>query len=202
MAAKRTTTSRRTTPAPTRQSTAKDSRARRTTSTNSNRLRSAPRVPAAEPSESEPAKARLAERERLRQAEGHAQTRRAHAAEVAEDYVEAITDLIEAVGEARVVDLAECLGVTHVTVVRTVARLQRDGLVTTRPYRSIFLTPEGQSLAGNVRRRHEIVLAFLRSLGISDSAARADTEGIEHHVSDETLLALERAIAQKDNRRR
>lgn len=134
--------------------------------------------------------------DRLLQAEGHARTRRAHAGEVAEDYVEAIADLIEAVGEARVVDLAECLGVTHVTVVRTVARLQRDGLVTSRPYRSIFLTPEGQALAANVRRRHEIVLAYLRSIGIPDAVARADTEGIEHHVSDETLAAFERELSR------
>lgn len=135
--------------------------------------------------------------DRRLQAHGHALTRQAHAGEVTEDYVEAIADLIEGVGEARVVDLAECLGVTHVTVVRTVARLQRDGLVRSQPYRSIFLTDSGRALAAKVRRRHEIVLAFLRSLGVSDTAARTDTEGIEHHVSDETLAALERFTPTK-----
>jgi DtxR family manganese transport transcriptional regulator len=133
------------------------------------------------------------------QAAGHQRTRRAHAQEIGEDYAEAIADLIEGVGEARVVDLAECLGVTHVTVVRTIARLQRDGLVTARPYRSIFLTDEGRRLAERVRRRHRVVLDFLRALGVSEDAARADTEGIEHHVSNETLAAFER-FSQKQRR--
>src|SRR5262245_36884290 len=70
--------------------------------------------------------------------------REAHQTEVAEDYVELIADLIEETGEARVVDLAGRLGVTNATVNNTIQRLQRDGLVTSKPYRSIFLTPEGK----------------------------------------------------------
>lgn len=58
-----------------------------------------------------------------RQAEYLSQTRREHASEIAEDYVEAIADLISETGEARVVDLATRLGVTHVTVNRTIVRL-------------------------------------------------------------------------------
>ncbi|HWY31249.1 MAG TPA: helix-turn-helix domain-containing protein, partial [Candidatus Acidoferrum sp.] len=93
-------------------------------------------------------------------------TRLEHAAETAQDYVEAIADLSATQGEARAVDLARRLGVTHVTVIRTIARLQRDGYVSTRPYRSIFLTDKGSRLADESRRRHEIVLAFLRGLGV------------------------------------
>lgn len=122
----------------------------------------------------------------------HRRTRRAHASEIAEDYVEAIADLIDSAGEARVVDIARRLGVTHVTVTRTVARLQRDGLVTAKPYRSIFLTDAGRRLAEQARHRHEIVVAFLLSLGVSPAVAHADAEGIEHHVSRETLAAMER----------
>ncbi|MBX3356946.1 MAG: manganese-binding transcriptional regulator MntR [Phycisphaeraceae bacterium] len=122
----------------------------------------------------------------------HAQTRRAHAKETAEDYAEAIADLISSRGEARVTDIAQLLGVSHVTVVRTIARLQRDGWVTAKPYRSIFLTDSGARLAEMARRRHGIVLSFLLSLGVSEAAALADAEGIEHHVSDETLAAFER----------
>lgn len=128
------------------------------------------------------------------QAPYHRQTRRAHATELAEDYVEAMADLIDSQGEARVVDLARCLGVTHVTVIRTIARLQRDGLVTTRPYRSIFLTERGRELAERVRRRHEILLRFLRAMGVDEESARADAEGIEHHISAATLAAFERYV--------
>ncbi len=107
-----------------------------------------------------------------------------------------IAGLIEAQGEARVVELARRMGVSHVTVVRTVSRLQRDGLVTARPYRSIFLTDAGRKLAERVRRRHELVVEFLLAIGVGESAARNDAEGIEHHLSKETLGALERFLEQ------
>ena len=60
---------------------------------------------------------------------------------------ELIADLIEETGEARVVDLAQRLGVSNATVNNTIQRLQRDGLVTSKPYRSIFLTEEGEAMA-------------------------------------------------------
>jgi DtxR family manganese transport transcriptional regulator len=112
--------------------------------------------------------------------------------ETAEDYAEAIADLAATQGEARAVDLARRLGVSHVTVIRTVARLQRDGYVSTRPYRSIFLTEKGSRLAEKSKQRHEIVVDFLRSLGVPDGIAQSDAEGIEHHVSPETLAAFQR----------
>ncbi len=112
--------------------------------------------------------------------------------ETAQDYVEAIADLGALHGEARAVDLARRLGVSHVTVVRTVARLKREGYLSTRPYRAIFLTDKGSELAAESRRRHEIVEAFLRALGVPSVIAQTDAEGIEHHVSPETLAAFER----------
>ena len=125
-------------------------------------------------------------------------TRQQHAQERAQDYVEAIADLISSNGEARATDLARSLGVTHVTVIRTVQRLQRNGLVTSLPYRSIFLTEAGRKLASKARSRHRTVVAFLEALGISSSVARADAEGIEHHVSPETIAAFERFLAEKE----
>jgi DtxR family manganese transport transcriptional regulator len=126
-----------------------------------------------------------------------ARTRRDHSQELAQDYVELIADLIEDHGEARVVDLARRLGVTHVTVNRTIQRLQRAGLVAAEPYRAIFLTPAGQRLARESRERHDLVVRFLVALGVPAAVAESDAEGIEHHVSRETLRAfrqyLERA---------
>jgi len=105
-----------------------------------------------------------------------------------------IAELIATTGEARVIDLARRLGVTHVTVSRTIQRLQRDGLVAAQPYRSIFLTEAGRKLAEESRRRHEIVYKFLRSFGIPETVAQSDAEGIEHHVSKETLSAFQRHL--------
>jgi len=128
------------------------------------------------------------------QAESLQHTRRDHATETAEDYVEAIADLSAAQGEARVVDLARRLGVTHVTVNRTLARLQREGFVRAEPYRAIFLTGPGRKLAEACQQRHTTVVSFLRSLGINEKTAELDAEGIEHHVSPETLAAFERHL--------
>lgn len=127
------------------------------------------------------------------QASALRRTRLEHATETAEDYVEAIADLSAIHGEARAVDLAHRLGVSHVTVIQTVARLRRDGYVSARPYRAIFLTDKGRRLAEESRRRHETVVAFLRGLGVPEEIAQSDAEGIEHHVSRETLAAFKRS---------
>jgi DtxR family manganese transport transcriptional regulator len=125
-----------------------------------------------------------------RHAERFQRVREAHLTEIAEDYVELIADLIEQTGEARVVDLAGRLGVTKSTVNNTVQRLQRDGLLSSKPYRSIFLTEKGQALATASRERHVLVREFLVALGVDTETAEADAEGIEHHVSEATLAAF------------
>ncbi len=125
------------------------------------------------------------------------QTREAHRAEVADDYVELVAELIESAGEARAVDIARRLGVSHATVVNTINRLQQSGLVLSRPYRAIFLTDKGRRMADASRKRHRIVLEFLRTIGVSDKMAQADAEGMEHHVSRETLAAFGRVIRKK-----
>lgn len=123
-------------------------------------------------------------------------TREDHSREKAEDYVELIDALIRETGEARAVDLAGRLGLSHVTVTKTIQRLQRDGFVTSQPYRSIFLTEAGAALAATARERHALVHRFLLALGVSEETANLDTEGIEHHVSAETLGAMRRFLEQ------
>ena len=129
------------------------------------------------------------------QARAFGQQRRQRDSMMAQDYCELIADLIDTQGEARAVDISRRLGVAHATVVNTVGRLQRDGYVLQQPYRSIFLTETGRALALECRRRHQIVLRFLEALGIDPETARADAEGMEHHVSEPTLAAFERFIA-------
>jgi DtxR family manganese transport transcriptional regulator len=130
------------------------------------------------------------------QAERFATVRQAHESEVAEDYVELIAELIETRGEARPVDIAERLGVKPPTVTKNISRLQATGLVRRERYRAIFLTEGGQALADACRRRHRLVVAFLRSIGVDDETAERDAEGIEHHVSAATLKAFQDCIAQ------
>jgi DtxR family manganese transport transcriptional regulator len=108
-----------------------------------------------------------------------------------------IAGLIDKTGEARLIDLARGLGVTHVTANHTVKRLQRQGLVTSEPYRSIFLTPAGRRLAKESRTRHELVARFLMALGVPKAVAESDAEGIEHHVSGATLAAFRRHLGRR-----
>ena len=121
--------------------------------------------------------------------------RRAHQSEVAEDYVEMISDLIEETGEARTVDLAARFGVTSPTVNAIVRRLKRENLVETRPYRSIFLTEAGKALAESSQARHQIVRDFLVTIGVPETIAEEDAEGVEHHVSEETLAVFAQITA-------
>lgn len=127
-------------------------------------------------------------------AERFQRVREAHQTETAEDYVELIADLIEQKGEARAVDLAGYLGVTKPTVNNAIQRLQRDGYVESAPYRAIFLTPKGRNLAAASRERHILVREVLIALGVDPESADADAEGIEHHVSQNTLKAFRRFL--------
>jgi DtxR family manganese transport transcriptional regulator len=119
-----------------------------------------------------------------------------HQSELASDYVEMIADLTDEKGEARGTDLALRLGVANATVVKTLKRLQDAGLVSQEPYRAVFLTGDGWKLAEDTRRRHRIVEDFLLALGVGEATARIDSEGIEHHVSQETLKAMARFLAR------
>ena len=125
--------------------------------------------------------------------------REAHQREMFEDYVELIGDLIDTMGEARVTDLAERLGVTPATVNSALQRLVREGLVRKLPYRSIFLTDEGRALAVSSRKRHQLVVAFLRAIGVDQDVAEIDAEGIEHHLSEQTMAAFQRVVDQSNS---
>lgn len=125
------------------------------------------------------------------------QTRHHHANETAEDYVEAIDEILGRSGECRVLDLARHFDVSHVTVSRIVKRLQEEGLLVTQPYRPITLTAKGTRLAGRVKQRHEVVLEFLIAIGVDRPTAEVDSEGIEHHVSPKTLAAMKRFLKRQ-----
>ena len=118
------------------------------------------------------------------------QTRARHANETAEDYVEAVMELITELGECRVLDLARYFNVSHVTVSRIVKRLADENLLHTMPYKPVELTAKGLKLAKRVKDRHLVVLAFLMELGVDKTNAEIDSEGIEHHVSSKTLTAM------------
>ena len=129
------------------------------------------------------------------QAGRFARAREKQSMAIMEDYVEMIGNLIALHGEARVADIAERMGVAHPTATKAVARLKREGLATSRPYRGVFLTEQGEELANCVRARHRTVVDLLVAVGVPRDTAEADAEGIEHHVSRRTLKAFEAYLA-------
>ncbi len=127
-------------------------------------------------------------------AEHHRVRRKQHESEAAQDYCEAIAELRDAGGEARVGRIAERFGLSHVTVSRVVRRLASEGFVVAQPRKPLGLTPRGRALASEARRRHDLVIDFLRALGVDARTAALDAEGIEHHVSPATLRAMARYL--------
>ena len=110
--------------------------------------------------------------------------------EILEDYVEAIQEISEIKGDVKNADLSIHFGVSQATINKNLKRLISSKLATSEPYRSIFLTDEGKKLAAISKEKHEIVYQFLIKLGVSKKTAQYDSEGIEHHVSDETLKLM------------
>ena len=118
--------------------------------------------------------------------------RNAHKTENTEDYLELIAELHNSNGEARIVDIAKRLGIAQATANKTIQRLQSLGYIRREPYRSIFLTIKGQKIANYSKKRHHTVYNFLLNLGLDPKTAEADSEGIEHHVSERTLKKMDK----------
>lgn len=110
----------------------------------------------------------------------------------AEDYLERISALIKTKGYARVVDIAAELKISQASVTTMVQRLDADGLVKYEKYRGMVLTSAGEFVAARIAHRHELLTQLLRFFELPEDVIFRDVEGMEHHISSETLDALER----------
>ncbi|MER2260405.1 MAG: transcriptional regulator MntR [Psychrobacillus sp.] len=100
-----------------------------------------------------------------------------------EDHIEQIYILIEQKGYARVSDIAEALSVLPSSVTKMVQKLDKDGFLIYEKYRGLTLTNKGMKLGKKLVKRHELLEDFLRLIGVEESNIYADVEGIEHHLS-------------------
>ncbi len=108
----------------------------------------------------------------------------------AEDYLERIHELIEEKGYARVVDIASSLNVKQASVTSMVQKLGDLGYLNYEKYRGLVLTEKGKEVACGVQKRHETLSRFFSLFGLNDETQRQDIEGIEHHLSPETVEVL------------
>ena len=108
----------------------------------------------------------------------------------AEDYLERIHELIDEKGYARAVDIANALGISQSSVSSMVQKLAAAGLLNYEKYRGMTLTKKGKRVALAVHERHEILKRFLSLIKVPQKAQERDIEGLEHHISNETVQAL------------
>ncbi len=113
-----------------------------------------------------------------------------------EDYLEVIVQLIDAKGYARVADVANTLGIAQPSVSNMVRRLDEKGLINLEKYRGFTLTEQGETLARGIVRRHQLLEEFLALLGIPSEIAYQDLEGMEHHISPQTLAGIEQLVCE------
>ncbi len=111
-----------------------------------------------------------------------------------EDFLEIIVELEDRNGEASVSDIASHLAISRPTVVRMLSKMAKDGWIEQVPYRPVKLCPKGREHAEWMRERHSILFQFLRNLGIEETTAHHETEGIEHHLSEDTVRQIEKMI--------
>ena len=121
----------------------------------------------------------------------HQRVRRQHSSEIAHDYVEAIYEIRETGKPVRISDLKEIFGVSHVTVIKTLKRLLDKGLITNAKSKEIDLTASGLKIAKQSQEKHRIIKNLFIRLGVSEKQSDADAEGVEHHLSQETLDAIQ-----------
>lgn len=108
-----------------------------------------------------------------------------------EDYLERIYSLIEEKGYARVSDIAEALEVHPSSVTKMVQKLDKDNYLVYEKYRGLVLTSKGKKVGKRLVDRHALLEEFLRTIGVDEEYIYKDVEGIEHHLSWESITCIE-----------
>ncbi len=104
-----------------------------------------------------------------------------------EDYIEQIYLLIEEKGYARVSDIAENLSVHPSSVTKMVQKLDQEEYLIYEKYRGLILTAKGKKVGSRLVYRHELLEDFLRIIGVKEEHIYEDVEGIEHHLSWDSI---------------
>jgi len=107
-----------------------------------------------------------------------------------EDYLEQIYNLIEQKGYARVVDIAENLGLAQASVTNMIQRLDGEGYINYEKYRGLTLTENGRKVGEAINRRHQLLTRLLRHFSLDEDTIYEDVEGMEHHISRPTLEVI------------
>ncbi|GLI08874.1 transcriptional regulator MntR [Paenibacillus tyrfis] len=111
-----------------------------------------------------------------------------------EDYLERIYKLIDEKGYARVSDIAEGLEVHPSSVTKMIQKLDKDNYLIYEKYRGLVLTSKGQKVGKRLVDRHHLLEEFLTIIGVSEENIYKDVEGIEHHLSWDSITCIETLV--------
>lgn len=111
-----------------------------------------------------------------------------------EDYLERIYKLIDEKGYARVSDIAEGLEVHPSSVTKMIQKLDKDEYLIYEKYRGLVLTSKGKKVGKRLVDRHQLLEEFLGLIGVQQEHIYKDVEGIEHHLSWDSITRIETLV--------
>lgn len=111
-----------------------------------------------------------------------------------EDYLERIYKLIDEKGYARVSDIAEGLEVHPSSVTKMIQKLDKDNYLIYEKYRGLVLTNKGKKMGKRLVDRHQLLESFLATIGVQEENIYKDVEGIEHHLSWDSITCIETLV--------
>lgn len=111
-----------------------------------------------------------------------------------EDYLERIYKLIDEKGYARVSDIAEGLEVHPSSVTKMIQKLDKDEYLIYEKYRGLVLTNKGKKVGKRLVDRHQLLEEFLGLIGVQQEYIYNDVEGIEHHLSWDSITRIETLV--------
>ena len=115
--------------------------------------------------------------------------------ESGEMYLESIYVLSQKGSRVRAIDVGEHMGYSKPSVSRALGILRQNGLLLTDKDGFLTLTEQGERIARQTYERHTVLTELFVRLGVSPEVAAADACKIEHDISEETFLAIQRHAA-------
>lgn len=112
-----------------------------------------------------------------------------------EEYLEALYSFNEKGELAKNSELAKKLKVAPPSVTQMIKKLAKEGLVEHEPYKGAMLTGKGMAMAQKVVRKHRLLERLLHDfIGLDRDKIHEEACRMEHSISDETALALCKAL--------
>jgi hypothetical protein len=101
---------------------------------------------------------------------------------------------MEQKGYARVSDIAEVLQVHPSSATKMIQKLDKDNYLIYEKYRGLILTANGRKIGKRLLLRHNLLEQMLKLIGVREENIHKDVEGIEHHLSWDSITCIESLV--------